>query len=157
MSGQRLVRKELGQFFTPPSVARFMGQLATNATQPRRILDPGAGTGILAAAVCEALPPGAGPVHVDAFESDPLAADLCEQVLTHTTKWCETERGVSVTFEVSRTDFIARHAEQLRPSLYTKDDRVGYGEPGARKDDHGFPVDFSGELLACRERLDGGH
>lgn len=121
-----IVRKELGQFFTPPSVARFMGRLASNAKQPRRILDPGAGTGILSAAVCEALPPGAGPVHVDAFESDPLAADLCEQVLAHTTKWCETECDVRVTFEVFRADFIARHAERLRPSLYTEDGGVGY-------------------------------
>ncbi len=121
-----IVRKELGQFFTPPSVARFMGRLGVEATKPRHVLDPGAGTGILAAAVCEALPPGAGPVHVDAFESDSLAANMCEEVLTHTTKWCETELGVQVTFRVSQADFIARHAEQLRPSLYSDDRGAGY-------------------------------
>lgn len=119
-------RKELGQFFTPPSVARFMGRLATNGTQSCRILDPGAGTGILAAAACEALPTGAGPVHVEAVESDSLAADLCEQVLIHTAKWCETERDVQVTFEVCRTDFITRYADQLRPSLCTEAVGAGY-------------------------------
>lgn len=119
-------RKAKGQFFTPPGVARFMGRLAVNAKRPGRILDPGAGTGILTAATCEVLTAGSGPVHVDLFEDDPLAAELCERALTHTSKWCETELGVQVTFEVNRADFIASHANQLHPGLYTDTEESPY-------------------------------
>ena len=47
-------RKTLGQFFTPLSVARFMAGLAEYNRKSLRVLDAGAGTGILSCAVCEA-------------------------------------------------------------------------------------------------------
>lgn len=47
-------RKERGQFFTPLPVARFMAGLAEYRKEVLRVLDPGAGAGILSCAVCEA-------------------------------------------------------------------------------------------------------
>ena len=111
-------RRRLAQFFTPPEVARFLARLASTGRAPKRILDPGAGTGILACALTERLTESA---HVDAYEIDRDAADLCEQALSHAAKWLETERGVTLTFEVRRDDFVLQNAEYLNPGLYTAD------------------------------------
>jgi hypothetical protein len=48
------MRKERGQFGTAPAIADFMAGMFTQIPQgPVRILDPGAGVGILSAAVCQ--------------------------------------------------------------------------------------------------------
>src|SRR5207249_3889612 len=47
-------RRNAGQFFTPPIVARYMANLAGMLHSQVRILDPGAGVGTLACALCEA-------------------------------------------------------------------------------------------------------
>ena len=47
-------RKLIGQFFTPYETAKYMAQLFSIPTQKViRILDPGAGSGVLAAALIE--------------------------------------------------------------------------------------------------------
>ncbi len=97
--------REFAQFFTPAVLARFMAALARPTSAAHRILDPGAGTGILASALCERLPRGAGPVHVDAYELDPDLADRCEQSLAYTQQWL-TSREVDLTFVVHRRDFV---------------------------------------------------
>lgn len=80
-------RRELGQFFTPVPVARFMAHLARPGRRVRRILDPGAGSGVLACALLEELPDGAGPVHVDAFEVDHGLARVCHDSLSRAQAW----------------------------------------------------------------------
>ncbi|MED4852610.1 N-6 DNA methylase [Caldifermentibacillus hisashii] len=46
-------RKKIGQFFTPPSVANYIGGLMDTHKKEIRVLDAGAGTGILAGAACQ--------------------------------------------------------------------------------------------------------
>lgn len=46
-------RHAAGQFFTPPPIARYMANNAGTLHTDMHILDPGAGTGILASAICE--------------------------------------------------------------------------------------------------------
>lgn len=48
-------RKSKGQFFTPLKVAEFMASLSLNISEELRVLDCGAGTGILACALLEKL------------------------------------------------------------------------------------------------------
>lgn len=48
-------RKKYGQFFTPVATARYMAKLSRNRNEKVRILDPGAGNGILTAALIERL------------------------------------------------------------------------------------------------------
>ena len=45
-------RHAAGQFFTPPIVARYMANIAGTLHTDMHILDPGAGTAILASAIC---------------------------------------------------------------------------------------------------------
>lgn len=110
-------RRELGQFFTPAPVARFMASLAQPGRRVHRILDPGAGSGILACAVLEALPAGAGPVHVDAYEVDRGLAQVCREVLHRSQHWLSA-RGVKMTFTVHEADFVRTNASCLSPSLF---------------------------------------
>jgi adenine-specific DNA-methyltransferase len=58
-SKSKAERKSLGQFFTSKSAARFMASLFTIPCQSAiRILDPGAGSGVLSAALIERLESG---------------------------------------------------------------------------------------------------
>lgn len=109
-------RRELGQFFTHLDVAQFMAQLAKPTTSTHRLLDPGAGAGILACALCEGIPADTGPVHLDAYEIDPILAQLCDQSLSYARDWL-SHRGVALSFTVHRSDFVLEEASVLDPRL----------------------------------------
>ena len=47
-------RKKIGQFFTDSQTAQFMASMFSFSKNRIRVLDPGAGTGILSAALIEA-------------------------------------------------------------------------------------------------------
>jgi adenine-specific DNA-methyltransferase len=85
-----------------------MAKLAVGArTHTARILDPGAGTGILACAVCEHIvsKSSAKCIHIDAYENDPPLLKLLYRSLLHASQWAQ-ERGVKLTFDVLDTDFV---------------------------------------------------
>src|SRR5450830_114437 len=103
-------RRELGQFFTPLEVARFMARLARPGRRVRYVLDPGAGIGILACALCEKLQ--AGPVHIDAYEIDHGLAYLLRAALENAQEWL-SHKGVALTFTVHETDFVTENAVYL--------------------------------------------
>lgn len=68
-------RRDAGQFFTPPIVARYMANLAGTLQNQVRILDPGAGIGILACALCEAaLQQHISSFSIVAYEADPASS-----------------------------------------------------------------------------------
>jgi len=102
------VRKNQGQYFTPPEVASFMAHLGTCGDSiPARVLDPGAGTGILSCAVLEHAVEkhGAKKIHVDAYETDPDLRDLLYRSFLHASNWAR-EHGTKFTFEIYDTDFL---------------------------------------------------
>jgi adenine-specific DNA-methyltransferase len=110
-------RREFGQFFTPAPVARFMAELAHPGKKTHRILDPGAGSGVLACALLEELPDESGPAHVDAYELDPGLARVCRASLEHAQRWLAS-RGIALTFEVHEVDFVTETASCLSTSLF---------------------------------------
>jgi adenine-specific DNA-methyltransferase len=103
-------RRELGQFFTPLEVARFMARLARPGRRVRHILDPGAGAGILACALCEELQ--TGPVHIDAYEIDLGLAHLLRATLENAQEWL-SHKGIALTFTIHETDFVTENAVYL--------------------------------------------
>lgn len=111
-------RRAFGQFFTPVSVARFMAELARPSRRVHRILDPGAGSGVLACAVLEALPDRAGPVHVDAYEVDHGLARVCRTALDQVRRWLAA-RETEMSFAVHETDFVTANASCLSSSLFS--------------------------------------
>lgn len=124
----RAEQREMGQFMTPPAIARFMAQrLAADVReQTVRVLEPAAGGGILAAAVVESLlarPAGERPEVIELLMYE-LDARLIPGLLT----LCETMRdacdevGVILDFVVANEDFLLSElsvrAEPL-PALLT--------------------------------------
>ncbi len=108
-------RKNGGHYLTPGTVARFMAGYSSYSEPHMRVLDPGSGTGILAAAVCEAAS-RSGTVqrlHIDAYEIDQSLADLSRLVLAFAQEWLD-QRSVRLTFSVTHGDFILTHADTLR-------------------------------------------
>ncbi len=100
-------RKLLGQVFTPPAVARFMAAQFSSIPTELRLLDPGAGTGILSAAVCERILGCRTPrrVTVTAFESDLAVNSLLTELLGR----CELalrDRGHIMHYEIVTDDFL---------------------------------------------------
>ncbi|MBL8155335.1 MAG: Eco57I restriction-modification methylase domain-containing protein [Anaerolineae bacterium] len=105
--------KALGQFFTPLTVARFMAGLVTRESGFTRVLDAGAGLGILSCAVCEALE---GDIALEAYEVDGAMADALETTLAYAQQWMDA-CGRRLTYRVIRQDFILTHGEALvRPT-----------------------------------------
>jgi adenine-specific DNA-methyltransferase len=108
------LQKGLGQYFTPVNVADFMAHLVI---PPRsgivRVLDPGAGTGILSCALCEVL---IGDVDLEAYEADTNLADCLETCLHYTQQWMQT-RGRQLRFKVIREDFVMLRSGALLSSV----------------------------------------
>lgn len=116
------VRKSLGQYFTPAPIARFMAELLLDGSdRMSRVLDPAAGTGVLACAVCELIGCGSAPLHIDAQDVDDRAAPLLQAALAHSQSWLR-ERGTKMSYTVSVGDFVSEHADALEGSLFRPPD-----------------------------------
>ncbi|MCY4109319.1 MAG: Eco57I restriction-modification methylase domain-containing protein, partial [Chloroflexi bacterium] len=107
-------RKKGGHYLTPASVARFMAGLSSYSEPRMRVLDPGSGTGILSAAVCEAACRSGTlkTLHVDAFETDSLLAGLCRLALSFSRDWL-ARHDIALTFDVRHRDFVLEYAGAL--------------------------------------------
>ncbi len=107
-----------GQFLTPAPIARFMaGMLSRPHRKSVRILDPGAGTGILGAAAVAHLcdqPEGGRPeaIHVTAWEVDRAVIPELHDALCICSSACE---GLGIVFDadVREGDFILEGSGEL--------------------------------------------
>lgn len=116
-------RSEMGQYFTPPSVARFMASLFADAPQELRLLDPGAGVGILTAAVVEdALHRSHPPAKISAiaYEAEPLLGEYLQQIQRNCQSYCE-DNGIEFCGSVRSEDFIRAGADMLQEGLFAVD------------------------------------
>ena len=111
------VRKTLGQFFTGSIVSEYMGSLINKPeSETVRILDAGAGTGILtASAALRCLELGCKTVHAVLYELDSDAVPNLEQTLKIVQKIFERRRGI-FTFETRCEDFILARPDR-EPSI----------------------------------------
>lgn len=111
-------RKKHGQFFTPVEVAQFMARLVESNQTAVKILDPGAGTGILTCAVCErlaSLPQKPHQITIHAYEQDPTLIIALRRVLGLLQEHLEAS-GISTSVVVSNEDFVLKYGECLFPS-----------------------------------------
>lgn len=123
-------RSVRGHYQTPPAIARFMAGGVPYVEPQMRVLDPGCGTGILSAAVCEEASRSGiiRSLHIDAYETDPLLASLTWFVLDFSRQWL-SRRGIELSFDVKHEDFIlAYDAMQKRsnPVGQSYGIRMGY-------------------------------
>ena len=119
-------RKNGGCYFTPAAIGRFMAECHSYSEPHLRVLDPGSGTGVLSAAVCEAASESdtVKSLHVDAYETDPVLADLTRLTLAFSREWLGL-RGIALTFDVVRRDFVLEHAATLNAT--SNSDGHGWG------------------------------
>ena len=122
-------RKNVGHYLTPVSIARFMADGVPYSQPDLRVLDPGSGTGILSAAVCEAAC-NSGTVeslHLDACESHSLLAELTRLVLAFSRQWLD-HRGIDLTFEVKHGDFVLEYSSTLEKGAKTEGQAEDFGK-----------------------------
>lgn len=102
-----------------------MSSLFPSSHQIRRALDPGAGTGVLACALCESAIREGQDVRFDAYEADPELAACCDLALRYARKWL-SDRGVRLSYKVHETDFVLKCADTLNPGLFVEGARDSY-------------------------------
>ena len=105
-------RADLGQFFTPIGVARFMASMLQVREPPAvlRILDPGGGSGVLTAAAVAELclrPERSRPaaLHATVWELDERLADDLDRTFEHCRAVC-AKAGVTFRGEHRRGNFV---------------------------------------------------
>lgn len=101
--------KVLGQFLTPVSVAHFMVELLPPHDDLVRVLDPGAGIGILSCALCEALD---CDIDLEAYEIDKGLADYLAICLSYAQIWMRSKNRC-LRFNIVRDDFILTNPNVL--------------------------------------------
>jgi adenine-specific DNA-methyltransferase len=104
-------RKRLGQFLTPPPVARYMARQLGPLQDGDRILDPAIGSGVLACAVVERAIAATKPLtlHLDGYEIDPDLAQAAREVLTRAAEVAACY-GIMLHARVHERDFILERA-----------------------------------------------
>lgn len=113
-------KRELGQFFTPPRLATFIASFFTRALSDWRVIDAGAGSGVLSLALLHrvlAQHPRPASFHVTAYEIDPAAIEQLRETLASCAALCE-EAGVRFTSELRTEDFIEHTTASLEQGLF---------------------------------------
>lgn len=105
---EKHARRDLGQVFTPPPLAKLMARLFEDTTGEVRLLDPGAGTGALSMAFIEEAccrPVRPSQIQVTAYEVD---ASLLSTLRTNLGAASIRARraGVQVVVRVMHEDFL---------------------------------------------------
>jgi adenine-specific DNA-methyltransferase len=119
---QRAERSDIGQFLTPGAIARFMASMfAPNHLDHIRILDAGAGTGVLFSAYVEALASeGRWPLSIEviAYENDRGILPELAQTMAQCEAACEKAR-IAFHGEMREEDFVAAAIAQTEEGLFT--------------------------------------
>jgi adenine-specific DNA-methyltransferase len=116
----RAERSAIGQFLTPAPIARFMASLFEKDVADVRILDPGAGSGSLFAALTEQLISKSRrpeSVEVVAYETDRNILPHLEKTIELCRQSC-AETGVAFQGTVRCEDFISAGVAQLHGGLF---------------------------------------
>ncbi len=113
-------RAELGQFFTPAPVASLMASLSRVADDHVRLLDAGAGVGMLSAAwVSHACLAGTPPstIEIVAYELDESLHSTLNNVLENCQSFAR-DHGSKLIFEIRGEDFIRSGVSALTGGLF---------------------------------------
>jgi adenine-specific DNA-methyltransferase len=124
VSSQR--QKDLGQFLTPPHVADLMAAMFEIHAPHLRLLDAGAGIGILSAAFVrrelqKKMPPKR--IEVTAYELDAALVGGLKETYD-ACRLASRQRGVEFSATIHNTDFIAEAAEMRRRDFFSKKPQV---------------------------------
>src|SRR3989338_2639648 len=108
-------KKKYGQYITPNSVANFMAQLFDFTKSDIAILDPGAGTGILACAVLENIANLDNPpknIKLVTYEIDTQIIPYLKQALEYSKQWLK-KKNINLSYQIKTEDFILANANSF--------------------------------------------
>lgn len=112
----------IGRYFTKKQTASLMANMFDIAPKDEiSILDPGAGTGILSAALVERICAAGGVqiIHLTCYENDPEMIPMLEKNLDRIRKKCRREFGVKLIPTVNTENFIIDRRDSYTVSLFT--------------------------------------
>lgn len=113
-------KRELGQFFTPPQLATFIASFFTRPLSDWRVIDAGAGSGVLTLALLQKIlaeEPRPVSFHVTAYEIDPAAIEQLRETLQTCAAMC-AEHRVRFTSELRTEDFIEQTTASLEQGFF---------------------------------------
>ena len=116
-------RSKIGQFLTPAPVAHFMARLFQRDVEEVRILDAGAGAGVLSAAAVETLisrKKCLRSVEVVAYESDELVLPYLADALGRCEAVCK-EADITFRGEARANDFVAAGVALTEEGLFARE------------------------------------
>jgi len=116
----RIARSQIGQFLTPTAIARFMASMFESGTQPVRILDPGAGAGVLFAACVENLVSrDSRPLSIEvvAYETDRIILPHLQETMRRCESLCRSA-GISFHGTIRMEDFFSAAIAETEESLF---------------------------------------
>lgn len=118
-------RKQRGQFFTPAPVAAFMASLFHRFPKRIRVLDPGAGSGILSAAICDRILALGAPrrVEIVLYETDPVVLPVLDRCISECQEVMRAA-GHDVEYVLEPRDFILANPPRHDQGLLFGDEAV---------------------------------
>lgn len=120
-SKPELLKRALGQFFTPPPLADFIASFFTRPLLDWRVIDAGAGSGTLTLALVHHAirqKPRPHSFHITAYEIDPDAIAQLRDTLKVCADLC-ADAGIRFSADLLATDFIAHTTASLDHSLFS--------------------------------------
>lgn len=119
-------RKKSGQYFTPIEIADFMAGHIKAKRGSVKVVDAGAGAGILGCAVCERLAnQGKKPSHIKlvTYESDEKLFKLLDKTIEYLKQYIEN-KNISFEALIEKEDFVLRYAHHIgkEPTFFQKAD-----------------------------------
>lgn len=110
-------RKKMGQFFTSAGTARFMAELfeIPSEIDSISILDPGAGSGILAAAAVDRLEEieSIRTIYIVCYENNPDVAELLKSNL----EWMKKHSEKEISYELRQENYILSQSENYNSTF----------------------------------------
>jgi adenine-specific DNA-methyltransferase len=122
----RADRSQIGQFLTPAAIAQFMSSMFETGPNEVRLLDPGAGAGVLFAACVETLvSQNIRPLSIEvvAYETDSTILPYLDETMKRSQSLC-VSNGVVFHGIIRPEDFVSAAITETKESLFAV--------PGAR-------------------------
>lgn len=127
-------RKNHGQFFTSLPTACFMGTLANTQTDSVKVLDAGAGTGILAASIIEKLLAikSIKHIHIDLYENNDFVLPVLK---ANVDEWLEQANKINkrLTANIINRDFLIDNEQKWADENYVGEYDIIISNPPYKK------------------------
>lgn len=116
----KVARKKIGQFFTSRETAEFMASMVDVNALPEvvRVLDPGAGTGILSAALIDRLSAcdHIKRIHLTCYDNDPVVLPVLRDTVMTIEEQCSKE----IYCDLIVDDYILSQSDDFQASLMAR-------------------------------------